>query len=112
MYRKKQEQLATPAEALFFRMSETEVRPAAVAAAKVFIGKVLEKVETWETTKLHITEQERQDVIDKANEILTWLNENEAKQAALEYFEDPVFTSRHVRGRFVCHHIFVSSYRE
>ncbi len=108
MYRKKQEQLAVPAEALFFRMSEVEVRPAAVAAAKVVVGKILEKVEIWKNTKVHITEQERQDVIDKANEVLAWLNENEAKQAALEYYEDPVFTSKHVRGRFVCFDIFIS----
>ncbi len=98
MYREKQKLLADLAEPLLFRVSEVEVRPAAVAEAKVFVGKVLEKVKLWETTKLHITEEERQDVTDKANGVLEWLDENEAKQATLECYEDPVFTSKEVRA--------------
>ncbi len=97
MYKKKQKQLASPAEAMFFRKSEVEVRPAAVAAARLLVTKILEKVEEWEKTKPHVTETERQDAIDRGNEVLAWLDENEAKQAALECHEDPVFTSTQVR---------------
>ncbi len=97
MYRQKHKKLAAPAEAILFRKSEAEVRPATVAAARLIVSRIFEKVEEWEKTKPHITESERQDAIEKGEEILLWLDKNEARQADLECHEDPVFTSEQVR---------------
>lgn len=51
------------------------------------------KLEDLKDTKPWVTEQERQDVKDKMNEIQAWLQKQMAEQEKRQLFEDPVFKS-------------------
>lgn len=86
-------ELATPAEKIFFRVAELNARPVAVEALKTRLDKIVNLMTKWETTHPQITEEERNEVITKVEEIKTWLAEKEAEQEKVSATEDPVFSS-------------------
>jgi hypoxia up-regulated 1 len=96
VYQEKYSSLSQPAEAIFDRLAESELRPKAVSTARAFIAKVREAVEKWENTKPHITEEERGDVMERASKAERWLEEREEEQAAKAAHEEPAFRAADV----------------
>merc|ERR1712238_516563 len=81
---------------MFSRMKEVGARDEAVTE----MGKKLEKVaalmKKWETTMPQVTEEERADIISKADDVKKWITEKVEAQAAADPSTDPVFTSSEV----------------
>ncbi|KAL3918719.1 MAG: hypothetical protein SGILL_004104 [Bacillariaceae sp.] len=94
--RAKYEELVTPAEKMWFRLSESTARPAAVKDLKGKLTEVEEKFGKWVAGKEHITEDEKSDLADKFEAARKWLADKEEEQAAKAGHEDPVFTSEDV----------------
>ncbi|KAL7472426.1 hypothetical protein ACHAXS_012758 [Conticribra weissflogii] len=98
-YKAKYEELSTPAEKVFFRASELEARPKAIEALKAKLEKVESLMKKWETTMTHITEEERQEVLDKVADVRKWIDEKVEEQEKADQTTDPVFTSEEVPGQ-------------
>ncbi|KAG5182248.1 heat shock protein 70 [Tribonema minus] len=96
VYKAKKLELSAPAEAAFHRMKEATARPAEVKRARLFIGKVRETCEGWKTKKPHITDEERQDLLEKLDKVDKWLVDKEDAQAALAPHAPPAFASKDV----------------
>ncbi|KAL3924461.1 MAG: hypothetical protein SGILL_001033 [Bacillariaceae sp.] len=94
--RAKYEELIAPAEKMWFRLSESTARPAAVKDLKDKLKEVEEKFGKWVAEKEYITEDERADVAAKFEGARKWLADKEEEQAAKASHEDPVFTSEEV----------------
>ena len=92
----KYEELAGPAEKIFFRVSEMTARPEAVRDLKKKLEKVRALMTKWETTKPQVTAEERADVLARVSEADDWLTEKVAAQDANDVTADPVFTSEEV----------------
>ena len=58
--------------------------------------KAIETVKEYEDTKPWITEGERQDVIERAEEVKAWIYEKLEEQSNLKLHEDPAFTNMDV----------------
>jgi len=95
-YEAKYAELAEPAEAMFLRRGEMTARPEAVAALRAKLTKVEELMKKWETTMTHITEDERQDVMTKVDDVRSWLDEMEEAQKNTDPWDTPAFTSAEV----------------
>lgn len=89
-------ELSTPAEKVFFRVSESTARPEAVKALQTKLSKVEELMKKWETTMTHITEEERAEVLSKVEEVRKWIAEKEEAQSKLDPSEEPAFKSEDV----------------
>jgi hypothetical protein len=95
-FKVKHAELAVPAEAIFFRLSEAAARPEAVAALRATLIKVEELMTLWETTMPQVTVEERGEVLAKVVEVRAWIDEQEAAQAALKSWDPPAFNSTQV----------------
>merc|ERR1712038_66797 len=95
-YKEKYEELTKPAEKVFFRVKEVTARAEAISALKEKLDKVVALMKKWETTMPQITEEERNEVISKVDDVRTWISEKEEAQAANDPTTDPVFTSAEV----------------
>merc|ERR1712157_576874 len=95
-YTAKYQELAEPAEKIFFRWSEMIARPEAVLSLQSKLVKVEELMTKWKETKPQVTEEERNDVLAKVEKVKEWIKDMEEKQAELESFEDPAFNSTEV----------------
>jgi hypoxia up-regulated 1 len=73
------------------RKDEYNNRDDAVASTKTKLDRFQDKVEELKTKKAWITDDQRQDLIDKINETLTWLEEQLEKQKEVALNEDPAF---------------------
>lgn len=98
-YEAKYEELSAPAEKVFFRAAELSARPKAIKALTSKLDKVGDLMKKWETTMTHITEEERQEVLDKVEEARKWVEEKVAEQEKADQTADPVFTSEEVPGQ-------------
>ncbi|KAL7544481.1 hypothetical protein ACHAWF_007870, partial [Thalassiosira exigua] len=98
-YEAKYAELSGPAEKVFFRVAEMAARPKAIAALTAKLDKITKLVEKWETTMEHITEEERQEVMDKVADAQKWVEEKVAEQEKADPTSDPVFTSEEVPGQ-------------
>mmetsp|Transcript_30409 Transcript_30409/g.63681 ORF Transcript_30409/g.63681 Transcript_30409/m.63681 type:complete len:960 (-) Transcript_30409:54-2933(-) len=98
-YEAKYAELSAPAEKVFFRASELDARPKAIEALKAKLEKVESLMKKWETTMTHITEEERQEVLDKVAEVHKWIDEKVEEQEKADQTSDPVFTSDEVPGQ-------------
>jgi len=98
-YDEKYVELSTPAEKAFFRMAEHSTRPKAIDALSAKLSKIEELMKKWETTMEHITEEERTEVLDKVDEVRTWIEEKVGEQEKADVAGDPVFTSDEVPGQ-------------
>jgi len=73
------------------RKDEYNLRDDAVLSTKSRLENYLDKVEELKKKKSWITDVERQDLIDRINETLTWLEEQVEKQKEVALDEDPAF---------------------
>ena len=92
----KYEELIAPAEKMWFRLSESTARPAAVQELKDKLKEVEEKFGKWVAEKDYITEEEKADLATKFEGARKWLSDKEEEQAAKASHEDPAFTSEEV----------------
>ena len=92
----KYEELAVPAEKVWFRLEEMTKRPAAVKALNEKLVEIEEKFTKWVTNLTHITEEEKEDVFGKVESARKWLSDKVDAQAEKAGHEDPVFTSEEV----------------
>jgi len=92
----KYDELAVPAEKVWFRLKEMTERPAAVKALNEKLVEIEEKFTLWVTNLTHITEEEKSDVHSKIEDARKWLSDKVDAQAEKDGHEDPVFTSEEV----------------
>ena len=89
-------ELSGPAEKIFNRVSEMTARPAAIKSLEERLAKMVKLMTTWETSKEQVTAEERQEVLDKVEEVKAWIQEKTEAQAKADPTEDPVFSSEEV----------------
>ena len=92
----KLEGVSSPAEKIWFRLSEMTKRPEAVKALRDQLTEIETKFNKWVSDKEYITEEEKTDVAAKIEGARKWLSDKEEEQAAKASHEDPVFTSDEV----------------
>merc|ERR1712176_382780 len=92
----KYDELATPAEKVWFRLKEMTARPAAVKALIEKLVEIEEKFSQWVADLTHITDEEKDDVYSKIEGARKWLSDKVDAQAEKDGHEDPVFTSEEV----------------
>jgi len=92
----KYDELATPAEKVWFRLKEMTARPEAVKAVTEKLVEIEEKFTKWVSDLTHITDEEKEDVYGKIETARKWLSDNVDAQAEKAGHEDPVFTSEEV----------------
>merc|ERR1712176_318004 len=92
----KYDELATPAEKVWFRLKEMTARPAAVKALTEKLVEIEEKFSQWVADLTHITDEEKDDVYSKIEGARKWLSDKVDAQAEKDGHEDPVFTSEEV----------------
>eukprot|EP00559_Dactyliosolen_fragilissimus_P008936 CAMPEP_0184862262 /NCGR_PEP_ID=MMETSP0580-20130426/6742_1 /TAXON_ID=1118495 /ORGANISM="Dactyliosolen fragilissimus" /LENGTH=937 /DNA_ID=CAMNT_0027360033 /DNA_START=157 /DNA_END=2970 /DNA_ORIENTATION=+ len=88
--------LSEPAEKIFFRVKEATARPEAIKALQTKLKKVIDLMTKWEKTMEHITQEEREEVLAKVEDVRKWITEKEEAQAAVDPTTDPIFTSDEV----------------
>lgn len=92
-------EVSTPAEKIFYRVSEMTERPEAVTALKGRLSKVEELMKKWETTMPQVTDEERAEVLSKVEDVKKWIEEKETEQSKKQPHEDPAFGSAEVPGQ-------------
>ncbi|VEU38299.1 unnamed protein product [Pseudo-nitzschia multistriata] len=92
----KYDELAGPAEKVWFRLKEMTERPAAVKALNEKLVEIEEKFTKWVTNLTHITEDEKSDVFGKIEGARKWLSDMVDAQSEKAGHEDPVFSSEEV----------------
>lgn len=92
----KYDELATPAEQVWFRLKEMTERPAAVKALNEKLAEIEEKFSKWVADLTHITEEEKDEVHSNIESARKWLSDKVDAQAEKDGQEDPVFTSEEV----------------
>lgn len=95
-YNKKVSGLEKDLDAILFRVDELKEFPIAVNVAKEYAFSTRELVAEWVESKPQVTDEERQDVIEKVEELESWLEESSATQAAAPRHEKPKVTSNDV----------------
>ena len=83
-------------DAVLFRLTELELRPKAVAAARAVLAATEAKIAEWAVTKPQLTDDEFSTLREKLAAVAEFLEESEAKQADLTDFVAPAFTSEEV----------------
>mmetsp|Transcript_4451 Transcript_4451/g.8050 ORF Transcript_4451/g.8050 Transcript_4451/m.8050 type:complete len:743 (-) Transcript_4451:48-2276(-) len=97
----KYEELTTPAEKMWFRLSEMTARPQAIKELTDKITEVEEKFNKWVTNMTHITDEEKSDVAEKIENARKWIADKEKEQEAKAPHEDPAFTSEEVPSQIL-----------
>jgi len=92
----KYDELAVPAEKVWFRLNEMTARPAAVKALNEKLVEIEEKFTTWVTNLTHITEEEKSDVFAKVESARKWLADKVDAQAETAAHDEPAFSSEEV----------------
>eukprot|EP00751_Fragilariopsis_kerguelensis_P005198 CAMPEP_0170789590 /NCGR_PEP_ID=MMETSP0733-20121128/19828_1 /TAXON_ID=186038 /ORGANISM="Fragilariopsis kerguelensis, Strain L26-C5" /LENGTH=1018 /DNA_ID=CAMNT_0011136735 /DNA_START=61 /DNA_END=3117 /DNA_ORIENTATION=- len=92
----KYDELAVPAEKVWFRLNEMTARPAAVKALNEKLVEIEEKFTTWVTNLTHITEEEKSDVFAKVESARKWLADKVDAQAEMAEHDEPAFSSEEV----------------
>uniref|UniRef100_A0AAV1V1S3 Uncharacterized protein n=1 Tax=Peronospora matthiolae TaxID=2874970 RepID=A0AAV1V1S3_9STRA len=95
-YKKKMDALDSDLSAILFRVTELKELPIAINTAREYAFGTRELMSEWTTSKPQVTEQERSDVLEKLDELETWLTESETSQKATPKHEKPVMTSADV----------------
>jgi hypoxia up-regulated 1 len=95
-YNKKVSGLEKDLDAILFRVDELKELPIAFNVAKEYAFSTRELVAEWVEAKPQITDEERQDVLEKVEELEAWLVESEEKQTAHPRHETPKVTSNDV----------------
>lgn len=92
----KYDDLATPAEKVWFRLKESTARPAAVETLNEKLVEIEEKFTKWATNLTHITEEEKGDVFAKIESARKWLADKVDEQSQQAAHDEPTFTSEDV----------------
>jgi hypoxia up-regulated 1 len=92
----KYEELSEPAEKVWIRVKEMTSRPEAITELRKKLVKIEDILEKWATTVPQVTDEEKDEVRAKIEEIRKWITEQEEAQAAKEPHEDPAFLSEDV----------------
>ena len=98
-YFEKERAIVTLSDAIFLRVTESTDRPKAMAKARETLTSTEETTVVWETTKPQITEEERNDVLDRVEKIRKWLSEREDEQSAKAVHEEPAFLSKDIAAQ-------------
>lgn len=104
-YKAKMKEISTPAEAIFSRHSELTARPREVNKGLELLANATTRVSSWgpSNTKgyAHITEAERDKVLDLIANAKKWIEDKVAEQEKKSLFEDPVFHSKDVEKQIL-----------
>ena len=92
VYRAKLEGLRAIGDKLFRRFSEITDRPIAVTAFGEWKASALAALENI-TISRNVDESEKESIVNRINETVTWLNEKETEQASKQLTEDPAWTT-------------------
>lgn len=92
----KYDELAIPAEKVWFRMKELTARPAAVKALNEKLLEIEDKFAKWSTNLTHITDEEKNDVSSKIEAARKWIADKLDEQEKRSAHDDPAFTSDEV----------------
>lgn len=95
-YTKKVKDLDADLGAILFRVVELKAFPVAVNAAEEYAFSTRELMTEWVGSKPQVTDEERQDVLEKVEELEAWLASAQKKQQAASAYEPPVVTSADV----------------
>lgn len=81
---------------IFFRHKELTARPAASDHARKYLNEVQQIVHGWETNKSWLPKGRIDEVLNEAEKVKNWLNQEEAEQKDIPGSEKPAFTSDEV----------------
>ncbi|DAZ96259.1 TPA: hypothetical protein N0F65_012562 [Lagenidium giganteum] len=98
-YNKRIKLLSAELDAILFRVSELKDLPIAANAAQEYAFSTREMMNEWKESKPQVTEDERNDVIEKVDDLEKWLEESLAKQKKAPAHEAPVVTSEDVNKK-------------
>eukprot|EP00245_Coleochaete_scutata_P012766 TRINITY_DN499_c1_g2_i1.p1 TRINITY_DN499_c1_g2~~TRINITY_DN499_c1_g2_i1.p1 ORF type:complete len:545 (-),score=158.42 TRINITY_DN499_c1_g2_i1:541-1992(-) len=86
---------------IFFRLSELEARPAAVAEARKWARETTSILKLYPQTRPWINITQINEVQGKVDEMVKWLEDKEAQQAKKAPHDEPVLTSADVKKKLV-----------
>jgi len=86
-------ELSDPFERIMLRVDEMTARPAALEALKKKLSDVEQLMAKWATERPQVTEEERNSVLEKVEEVRKWIADNEDAQGKKKLHEDPAFLS-------------------
>ncbi|RHZ29586.1 hypothetical protein DYB26_000928 [Aphanomyces astaci] len=95
-YNERHAPLRAQLDALAFRVDELAALPEAILKAQQYVISTKDLMEQWATEKPQVTEAERGDIVAKVDELAAWIEEEQAKQAAIPKHDTPVLTSAQV----------------
>merc|ERR1719261_1374932 len=98
-YDKKKKAMEKQAAPIFLRATEMEARPRVVEQALDAVNWTTNILETWATDRPEVTAAEREHVSEMCANFTEWLEEVEAKQAALQPHEEPAYLSSEVTSK-------------
>lgn len=78
------------------RLEEKDARPKAVEDVRATIVKLEGKIEAWNETMPHITEEEKERITTMIEDVKVWIDGKVEEQEKLEAHEDPAFKSTQV----------------
>ncbi|CEG38420.1 protein heat shock protein [Plasmopara halstedii] len=95
-YKTRMEELKLELDSILFRVAELKELPIAISNAKEYASTTRELVDEWSTSKPQVTDEERNDVVEKLNELEAWLTDSESSQKTAPKHEKPLVTSADV----------------
>merc|ERR1711871_1289740 len=78
------------------RLYEKDARPKAVEDVRATMVKLEGKIEAWNDTMPHITEEEKEKISTMIEDVKVWIDGKLEEQEKLEAYEDPAFKSTQV----------------
>eukprot|EP00599_Poterioochromonas_sp_BG-1_P004886 CAMPEP_0173141230 /NCGR_PEP_ID=MMETSP1105-20130129/5369_1 /TAXON_ID=2985 /ORGANISM="Ochromonas sp., Strain BG-1" /LENGTH=913 /DNA_ID=CAMNT_0014054391 /DNA_START=66 /DNA_END=2807 /DNA_ORIENTATION=+ len=96
VYKGKQTDIQTKAEAIFSRFTELTARSEAITKVKNSLEEVKKAVNSWAEKLPHITEEEKTDLLKLVEKADSWIEEKAEAQEKVSPFEKPVFHSSEV----------------
>jgi hypothetical protein len=102
VYKAKMKEVNDKVGVLFFKLRETQERPAAVQEARMVLTATREKVGNWTVERPQLTDEEKGAVLALVDAAEAWLTEKEAALAEQDLKDadvEPAFTSASVRGQ-------------
>lgn len=91
--------LKTIGDEIFFRLKELSARPAAGIYVREYLDGLHKTLDAWEKSKPWIAQSFKDEILNEADKIKKWLDENEARQAKNPGYMVPIFTSDEVYGK-------------
>eukprot|EP00602_Paraphysomonas_sp_CaronLab_P000254 CAMPEP_0185031700 /NCGR_PEP_ID=MMETSP1103-20130426/19316_1 /TAXON_ID=36769 /ORGANISM="Paraphysomonas bandaiensis, Strain Caron Lab Isolate" /LENGTH=910 /DNA_ID=CAMNT_0027567315 /DNA_START=111 /DNA_END=2843 /DNA_ORIENTATION=- len=99
VYKARQNAIKVKADAVFKRFKEHKARPEAVRKARTQLATVRKVVAEWSESLPHVTEEEKEKLLNTVGKVETWLDDNEKAQLELSSHETPAFSSADVTAQ-------------